>query len=495
MTSPGTQTRPARPGLVLLWCVLAVFVYALLPADQLSHAGRSVASVGVLMAALWLSEAIPLPATALLPLALIPTLTGGEISIRSVAAPYGHELIFLFMGGFMIALAMQSCGLHRRIALRTILTVGSKPHVVVLGFMLAAAGLSMWISNTATAVMMLPIALSVIELLRAQTRAAEGESFPFATCLLLGTAYACSIGGMATLIGTPPNLMMAAFLEDSYGMSLGMGEWLPFGLGITCLLLPAAWLLLVKLLFPLEVEEIPGGDRLFREKLEEQGSASTAERRVLAVFGFTALLWISRSWLQDVSFGGSTPFAGLSDSGIAMTAAILLFALPNGCDGKALLLWSKARELPWGILLLFGGGLSLAAAVRASGVDRFLGGLVGSLSGVSLWVLVAGVTALVVFMTELTSNAATTATLLPILAAAAEGLGVEPLVLVVPATLAASCAFMMPVATPPNAIVFGSGELSIRQMCKAGIWLNLLAIAVIVAVTMLLGPSLLGMES
>ncbi len=486
---PSATARGFRFVVLLL---AAVAVYSLLPEEGLSHEGRSVAAVGFLMATLWLTETIPLPATALLPLALIPTLTRGELTIREVAAPYAHELIFLFMGGFMIARAMQGCGLHRRIALRTILLVGTSPRFVVLGFMVASAFLSMWISNTATAVMMLPIALSVIEVLRQEKGEEATKSFPFATCLLLGTAYACSIGGMATLTGTPPNGMMAAFIGSSYDRQIGMVEWIPLGLSVSVLLLPAAWLLLVRVLFPLEVQAIPGGSELFRGHLRDQGPATAAERRVLVVFAATAGLWMARNRLQDLEIAGTQPLAGLSDSGIAMVAAIALFVCPSGVHpSESLLTWERALRLPWGILLLFGGGLSLASAVRTSGVDRYLGGMISTLS-VPTPLLVLLVTVLVVFMTELTSNAATTATLLPVLAAAAEGLQLDPLLLVLPATLAASCAFMMPVATPPNAIVFGSGELTIRQMCRAGIWLNLVAIAVITAVTLLLGPRLLG---
>ena len=490
--------------------LLAALVYFLLPstdpaaaleaADGLTHAGRAVAAVGILMACWWLSEALPIPATALLPLALFPLLTGGEITIREAATSYGHELIFLFVGGFMLALTMERWQLHRRLALRTILIVGTYPRRVILGFMIASAGLSMWISNTATVVMMLPIALSVIELVRRSFRRAkdltlpeDGEPFPFAICLLLGTAYGASIGGLATLIGTPPNALLAAFVSDNYGRQITMQSWLPIGLSASVLFLPLCWWLLTGLVFPVRMPPIPGGRALIREELLRLGKMSAAERRVGVLFLATALAWITRGWLTKIEIGGVSPFAGVSDAGIAMLAAVLLFALPAGRGRERLLTWTQAVKLPWGILLLFGGGLSLAAAIRSTGVDRFIGGSVAGLEGSPTPVLVAAASALVIFLTEMTSNTATTATFLPIIGAAAEGLGLDPLLLLVPVTLAASCAFMMPVATPPNAIVFGSGEITIPQMCKAGIWLNLIGLAIVLGVVYGVAVPLMGL--
>jgi len=490
--------------------LLAAGVYLLLPsahptdaleaAGGLTQAGRAVAAVGTLMAVWWLSEAVPIPATALLPLALFPLLTGGEITIRAAASSYGHDLIFLFIGGFMLALTMERWQLHRRLALRTILLVGTRPRRMILGFMIASAGLSMWISNTATVVMMLPIALSVIELVRQALRGAEdpalpedGKPFPFAICLLLGTAYGASIGGLATLIGTPPNALLAAFVSENYDRQITMQSWLPIGLSATVLFLPLCWWLLTRLVFPVRLPPIPGGRTLIREQLSNLGKMSAAEIRVSVIFLATALAWISRGWLTRMEIGGSTPFSGLSDAGIAMLAAVLLFAVPAGQGGERLLTWTQAVKLPWGILLLFGGGLSLAAAIRSTGVDQFIGGSVAGLEGAPTPVLVTASAALVILLTEMTSNTATTATFLPIFGAAAEGLGLDPLLLLVPVTLAASCAFMMPVATPPNAIVFGSGEITIPQMCKAGIWLNLIGLVIVVGVVYGIAVPLMGL--
>ena len=438
------------------------------------------------MATWWLTEALPVPATALLPLALFPLLTRGELTIGATASSYGHELIFLFMGGFMIALTMERWNLHRRVALGTILLVGTRPTRVVLGFMIASALLSMWISNTATVVMMLPIALSVVRLVRREV-GDEGSGVKrkddhFAICLLLGTAYGASIGGLATIIGTPPNGLFQAFVSDSYGREITMQDWLPIGLSMTLAFLPVCWWLLTKVVFPIRLAEIPGGRSVIRRELEDQGPMTSEERLVLIVFVSTALAWIARGWLTGLEIVGFKPFAGLSDAGIAMLAATALFLLRSPSGSGRLLEWQQAVKLPWGILLLFGGGLSLASAVRSTGVDRFIGSSVSSLEGLPRPVLVLAVTVLVIFLTELTSNTATTATFLPIIGAAAEGLGIEPLLLLIPMTLAASCAFMMPVATPPNAIVFGSGEITIAQMCKAGLWLNLVGLGLVMLV-------------
>jgi sodium-dependent dicarboxylate transporter 2/3/5 len=504
---------------VLLGPFAALAVWLLLSTSTLSPSGKAVAAVGVLMGVYWLTEALPVAATALAPLALLPLLTRGEIGVHEVAAPYGHEMIFLFMGGFLIALTMQQWGLHRRIALHIILRVGERPTSIVLGFMIASAGLSMWISNTATVVMMLPIALSVVELVRARFTASQDDAgadgatadspasarfqelapgrFAFAICLLLGTAYGASIGGVATLIGTPPNLMMVAFLSESYGREITFAQWLPFGLPFAVVMLPATWWILVRWVFPIRVAAIPGGRALIRSELERCGPITPQERVVLVVFSLTAATWVLRGVLTDLEFFGTRPLAGLTDQGVAVAAALLLFAWPSGARPGAgpprLLVWEQAVKIPWGILLLFGGGLSLAAAVRSSGLDQFLGGAIGGLAGAPTVLLVSVVALIVILLTEMTSNAATTATFLPIVAAAAAGLGLDPLVLVLPTALAASCAFMMPVATPPNAIVFAAGEMTIPQMCRAGIWINLLALVVIVVWVQVLGGPLFGL--
>ncbi len=501
--SGDSESAPARSirlrwiGLILA-PILATAVYALIPAASfdeagrliggLSHAGRAVAGMGTFMATLWVTEALPIAATALVPIALFPLLTGGEVSIKAAAAPYADKLIYLFMGGFMLALAMQQWGLHRRIALHTILLVGTRPVALVAGFMVASAFLSMWVSNTATVVMMLPIAMSVIELFRRELRRtndpalpAEGEPFNFAICLMLGTAYAASIGGIGTLIGTPPNLLLAAFLEDYHDLEISFVRWMAIGLPLVAVFLPIAWLLLTRVVFPIRLRSIPGERGLIRRELEAQGPMSRGEWTILIVFVLTATAWITRPLLTGLTLpGGMRPLAGLTDAGIAIGAALVMFGLPvHPKRGVFLLTWKQARKLPWGILILFGGGLSLASAVRSTGVAEFIGNGVSGFYDLPVPVLILVITAAVVFLTELTSNTATTATFLPILGAVAIGLGLNPALLVVPMAIGASCAFMMPVATPPNAIVFGSGEINIPQMCKAGLWLNFIGIGLV----------------
>ncbi len=467
---------------------IAVIEKAGVEAGGLSQPGRAVAAVGAMMAILWVTEALPIAVTALFPIALFPLVTGGAITIRSAAAPYAHELIFLFMGGFMLALAMQRCNLHRRIALRIILLVGTRPDALVGGFMLATAILSMWVSNTATVVMMLPIAMSVVELVRRELKKArdpdlppDGLPFNFAVCLMLGTAYASSIGGIGTLIGTPPNALLAAFLETHYEIKISFVRWLGIGLPLVVVFLPITWFVITKIVFPIHIRKIPGGRELIRMELESQGPMSRAEMTTLAIFLLTAAAWIARPLLVTIELPGQVrPFVGISDAGIAMTSAILLFAVPvNVKQREFLLTWDQARKLPWGILILFGGGLSLASAIRGTGVAEFIGHHVAGLQYLSTPLLILLVTTVVVFLTELTSNTATTATFLPVLAAVADGLGIDPLLLLVPMTIGASCAFMMPVATPPNAVVFASGEITIPQMCKTGIWLNLIGISLV----------------
>ena len=440
------------------------------------------------MAVFWVTEAIPIAATALIPVAAFPLLTGGVISARQAAAPYAHDLIFLFLGGFMLAIAMQAWGLHRRIALKTVLLFGTRPKSVVAGFMAATAFLSMWVSNTATVVMMLPIAMSVVELVRRQTQRVEGvttdlptEPCPFAVCLMLGIAYAASIGGVGTLIGTPPNLLLAAYLRDSHDIDISFVQWMTVGLPLVLVFLPITWLVLTRVVFPIQDRDIPGGRDIIRSEMRKLGPMSRAEWTVLVIFFLTAAAWITRPWLQGIELpGGARPLQGVTDSGIAIAAAVVLFAWPVYPAKRAFLLtWEQAKQLPWGILLLFGGGLSLASAIETTGVAAYIGQGLQGVRDLPTPLVILLITTLVVFLTELTSNTATTATFLPILGASAIGLGLSPVLLTVPMAIAASLAFMMPVATPPNAIVFASGEITIPQMCRAGFWLNLIGVAIV----------------
>ncbi len=494
----GTGDTRRRLGLVA-GPLAALAVYAVLPDTwagpggelrELGHAGRATAAVATWMAVWWMTEAIALYATALLPIALFPVL--GVASIREAAAPYAHELIYLFLGGFVLALSMQRWKLDRRISLLALRLAGSRPDHIVATFMGVTAVLSMWVSNTATAVMMLPIALGVVELLDAQAPDDEpGGGFP--VCLLLGIAYAASIGGVGTLIGTPPNLFLASYASSNLGVEIGFLQWMTFGLPLVVLLLPLAWLLLTRVLFRLEEGAIEGGRAHVDAQLRALGPVGRGEWATFAVFGFAATAWLTRPWLTRLEFGGVRPLEGLTDPGIAVLAALVLFVIPVGRQPRTFAMdWETARLLPWGLLVLFGGGLSLAAAIRANHVGEYLGSGVAALAGMPVWALVLGVVALLIFLTEITSNTATTATLLPILAALAPGLDVDPLRLVVPAAVAASCAFMLPVATPPNAVVFGSGRVAIPQMARAGFLLNLVGIVLITALAYALVLPLLG---
>jgi sodium-dependent dicarboxylate transporter 2/3/5 len=482
--------------------IVAVTVYLLLPrvagdGSGLSDQGRAAAAVAVLMAAWWLTQAIPLSATALLPIVLFPLL--GVASVGTATAPYASDLIFLFMGGFILGLAMQRSGLHRRIALVTIMLVGTRPRRLVGGFMLATALMSMWVSNTATAVMMLPIGMSVVELVFSRLRPgadpiARGERRPgdnFATCVMLAIAYGASIGGLATLIGTPPNLVLAGFIKRTYAQEISFAAWMRLGVPLVALFLPLAWFYLTTIAFPIRLTELPGGRELIADEYRRLGRVTREERAVMAVFVLAVLLWVFRDLLVRHVPG----FGGLTDTTVAVGAALLLFVIPvDPRRGRFVMDWESAEKLPWGILLLFGGGLSLAAAMTATGVDRFIGGGLAHAAGLPTPVIVLLVTSLVIFLTELTSNTAVTNAILPILAAAAAGLGVHPYLLLVPAAIAASCAFMLPVATPPNAIVFASGSVTLPQMVKAGFWLNILGIVLTSALVYFGAGRLLGVD-
>lgn len=482
-TLPAAQAagRPAaatRGGYLRLLVGPAIFVVMLLlpPPAGLEPQAWRVAATAVLMAALWVTEAVPIPVTGLLPLVLFPLL--GVAPIAAASAPYGDPLIFLFLGGFLIALGLERWNLHRRIALRVIGLVGTKPAALVGGFMLATAFLSMWVSNTATAVMMLPIGISVIGLLQKQdSKGLEG----FSAALLLSIAYAASIGGVATLIGTPPNALLAAFMRQSYGIEIGFAQWMVIGLPVAVIMLGFTWLVLTRLAFTLPSEEITGSAALIRDETAALGPMTTPEWRVGLVFVVAALLWVARPLLSGV-----LP-AGLNDTSIAVAAGVLLFVVPAGGEGAgrgvALLDWEVAKRLPWGVLLLFGGGLSLAAAISDSGLANWIGAGFAALDAWPVLLVVLLVTAGIVFLTELTSNIATAAAFLPLMASVAPVIGADPFLLTIPVALAASCAFMLPVATPPNAIVYGSGNLTVGQMARAGILLNLAGIAVIMGMT------------
>ncbi len=452
---------------------LALFLALLLaPAPEgLPIAAWRTAAAAALMATWWVTEAIPIPATSLVPLAVFPVL--GIATIEQATTPYANPIIFLLLGGFLLALGMETWGLPRRMALRTIAALGHRPSAVIAGFMIAAAFLSMWVTNTATAMMMLPIGVSVIEFAQ---RGNDGNALGnerrsreiahFATALMLGIAYACSIGGLATIVGTPPNAFAVGFLREAHGIDIAFAQWMLFALPVVVVGLAVAYLVLTRWAFPTGDLRIPGGREFIQARLAELGPMSRAERRVMVVFFLTAVLWIGRPLLSGL-------LPGLSDAGIAVGAGLVLFILPSGdTEAGRLLRWEKARSLPWGALLLFGGGLSLAAAFQRTGLTEWVGAGLGGLGAWPPILVVLAITTVMIFLTEFTSNTATAAAFLPLVGAIAVGIGENPVLLTVPAALAASCAFMLPVATGPNIVVYGSGSVTIPQMVRAGSVLN-----------------------
>ncbi len=455
-------------GPVLFLAILAMPA----PADMSAEALR-VSAVALLMAAWWISEALPIPATALLPIVLFPVL--GVMKTGEVTASYGHPLIFLFVGGFFIAMAMEKCNLHERIALHVIRRVGTSPARLVFGFMVATAFLSMWISNTATSMMMLPIGLAVVREARtllAEQGSAIGASvgdFRFAVALMLGIAYAASIGGVATIIGTPPNAVLVGMIDRLYGQQITFASWMLFGVPLSVVMLVLSWLYLVRIAYRPEIDELPGGRALIESQIKRLGPMSPAEMRVLAVFAAVALAWILRGFV-DID-----ALALVTDTTIAIAGALALFVIPADFrKGEFLLDWAHAVRIPWGVIILFGGGLALAGAFQASALDQWLGAQLSVLQGAPMIVVLLAVVLVVVFLTEITSNTATASVFVPVMAGLAVAMAVHPFALTVAAGVAASYAFMLPVATPPNAVVFGSGYLSVPQMAKAGLWLNLL---------------------
>jgi len=470
----------ARIGLIL-GPILFVLILLFFHPEGLSKEANAILASTVWIAVWWITEAIPIAVTALLPIVLFP-LTGG-LDLKVTTAAFGHRYIFLYIGGFMIAIAIERWNLHKRIALTIINFIGSDVTRIILGFMLATAFMSMWISNTATAVMMLPIGMAIIAQLRDNPATEEDENLIFGKALMLAIAYSASIGGMATLIGTPPNLVLAGIVQELYGVEISFSQWFMFGLPISIVLLFLCWQYLTRFAFKFKQKEFPGGKTEIKRLLNELGKTTYEEKVVLVVFVSTALLWIFRAYLQNF-------IPKLDDTIIAMIAGITLFLLPVKNRSRKIINWEEAVKMPWGIILLFGGGMALAAGFQSSGLAKWLGSQITLLQGVHLFLLVIFIIAAVNFLTEITSNLATTAMLLPVLAPMAFSLGVHPYILMVAATVAASCAFMLPVATPPNAVVFGSGYLRIPDMVSKGIWMKLLSIILLSLIVYFVLPML-----
>jgi sodium-dependent dicarboxylate transporter 2/3/5 len=443
----------------------------ILPAPAgMEPAAWHVAGVALLMATWWMTEAIPIPATSLVPLVLFPLLSVG--AIREAASAYADPIIFLFMGGFVLGIGMQRWSLHVRIGLNTLAFVGTQPAKLVAGFLLATALPSMWVSNTATAIMMIPVAASVLTLLDRRADLDEISRHNLGIALVLAVAYGATIGGLATIVGTPTTAVLVGFMDREYGVEIGFAQWMVLGLPLSAIMLLGCWRVLIWV-YPVGAGGEAEAKKVLIDEIAKLGPITTAEKRFAIVFAMTAFAWMTRPLIDNY-------IVGLSDTGIAMGAALSLFFIPSGTENnRRLLIWDDLQNLPWGVLLLFGGGLSLAAAISSSGLAGWVGTVMQSLDTWPVLLVVAVATIGMTFLTELTSNTASATAILPLAAAVAIGLGFDPLLIVVPLTLAASLAFMLPVATPPNAIAFSSGRITIAQMVRAGFWLNLFGIGVV----------------
>ncbi|MCB0497105.1 MAG: DASS family sodium-coupled anion symporter [Cyclobacteriaceae bacterium] len=451
--------------------VLFILALTLQSSEYLNPMAWRVLGVALWMVAWWISEAAPLAVTALLPIILFPAL--GVFQVKEATAPYASPVIFLFMGGFFIALGLEEHGLHKRIALGLIKITGTSANGIILGFMIATGFLSMWISNTATTIMMLPIAASVVKLVQHDSLDSNGFS-KFALALMLGIAYAANIGGLATIIGTPPNVVFAGYAQELLHTEIGFADWMMVGVPVSLVLLTITYILLTQLLYKNRLGQMSNAEALIKREIHQLGKWKREERMVALVFALTAFMWIFKEPLNNV-----LGFTLLNDTVTAMIGGLLMFIIPM--DGKAeqkLLIWKATERLPWGILLLFGGGMTLAKAMEKTGIVDLISDVI-SQNHFSILIIFLILITTMLFLTELMSNVALATVFIPIVIAIAEGANIDPLVLSIPVAMAASCAFMMPISTPPNAIVFSSGHIRMTQMVKAGIWLNIISVLVL----------------
>jgi len=464
------MTNSKKIGLILgptLFILIRLFLFS----EGLSREANGILASTAWIAVWWIFETIPIAATALLPIVLF-SLTG-SLDIDSTTAAYGHKFVFLYLGGFIIAIAIEKWHLHKRIALHIINIIGSDIKKIILGFMIATAFLSMWISNTATSVMMLPIGIAIIKQLKNNPDTDVNENTVFGKALMLAIAYSASIGGIATLIGTPPNLVLAGVVSETYGYEITFSKWFIFGFPISIILLIICWLYLTKFAFSFKQKRFPGGKQEIKRLLKSLGKMTYEEKVITIVFATTAFCWITRSFLLV------TIVPEIDDTIIAILFALALFLIPSKTKQKKILSWKDTKNLPWGIILLFGGGMALAKGFDTSGLALWIGNQMISLKGISTILLILILISAINFLTEITSNLATTAMLLPVLAPMALTINIHPFILMVGATVAASCAFMLPIATPPNAVVFGSGHLRIPDMVSKGIVMNIISIIIL----------------
>ena len=479
---PPSYSMPQKIGLIL-GPLLFASVKILPTPEAMPEEANTVLAAILWIATWWVTEAIPIPVTSLLPIILFPL--GGVMETGDVTANYGDSLIFLFAGSFLIALSMEKWNLHRRVALSIITFIGTNPNMIILGFMVATAFLSMWISNTATTMLMIPIALAVTKQFADQlkesgslvnpTDSAPGN-FKFGTALMLGLAYSATIGGFGSLIGAPANIILAGTLDTLYGLEITFANWLLFGLPLVAILIPLLWMYLTNVAFRMNVKGIPGGRDLIKKDLNALGRMSYEEKVVLTVFSLTALAWITRSFFLN----NFLPL--LDDALIAIIAGVLLFLIPSKNREGNIMDWDTALKLPWGILWLFGGGLALASGIMDSGLDEWIGNILGVFENMPTIIAIALIIATITIMSEFTSNTATSTMAYPIVAVVATTLGMNPIILMVAANMGATFAYMFPVAAPPNAIVFGTGYVKMSSMALTGVWLNLASIIISVLV-------------
>jgi len=476
------KTRHQKIGL-WLGPTIGLILIMLPPPETMPLRAWHTAIAAILMAIWWCTEAVHVSVTAIVPLAIFPLLGIGDI--KTVAAPYANPIIYLFMGGFVIALAVEKWDLHKRIALTILTSVGKSGPAIVGGFMLASAIISMWVMNTSTTLMLLPIGVSVVKIVsESADELNDTQKHNFQLAVLLGIAYSATIGGMATIVGTAPNAFFVGFMKENGFTEIGFGQFMLVGFPLTLVMLPLAWFAITHIVFPIKFSTSDATRNHLYKLRADLGLMSIAEKRVSVVFASAAFLWMTRPLLNMLSI-----FSGLSDAGIAMIAATILFLIPSANKNDPYLMkWETMSKLPWGLLILFGGGLSLASSVTQTGLADWIGESLVVLGGAGTIVLVIVITTLIAFLTELTSNTATTGTFLPVVAALAIGISVDPLIFALPATLAASCAFMLPVATPPNGIVYGSGYIRIPEMVKAGFVLNIIGIVVLSMLALIVAP-------
>lgn len=481
-------SQPKKIGFLVGISLLVMTVLIPAPAEMSESAWRTT-GIALLLAIWWATEVLPIPVTSLLPVILFPAL--GIMSMEESTAPYAAPAIFLLLGGFMIATGLAKWNLHRRLALNILVRVGDSPAALIAGFMGATALISMWISNTASTLMMIPIAMS---LAREMAQDKTEQHRKFILCLLLGVAYSASIGGVGTIIGTPPNLFVVSFMKQNYGIDISFVDWMIFGVPVVIVMTTLAWWVLTQWIFSFDLHGKQISKGVIITELEKLGKLTQPEKRITYVFVLIATAWILRVPIQE----HFEILLWLNDAMIAVGGAVMMFIIPAGqtpgteTKAFALLDWETASKIPWGVLLLFGGGLSLADAIKDTGLAASIGTGLSGLPHLDLIVMMFILVALVIFLTELTSNTATTATLLPILGVLAVSSGIDPMLLFAPTALAASCAFMLPVATAPNAVVYSTGQVTIPQMANAGLKLNLMAIAVVTGLSYVLVPRVFG---